>query len=269
MPPITRFLGPVVALQPGKTQARTRATYSIITGLLEQIATYDHVEMTVDNEFADLAPFLMAGYEVKVHPTFLLDCRRKPEDLWADLRDKTKNVVRRARESLTVRDIEDVNLFIRFYKDNLNGAESYFDLSLLGPTYDAAHARQQGKIVAAVDSNGVVHAEVFFIWDDKYFYYFLSTRNRKLAHLGAVSLLLWEGIELAHSQGLCFDFDGGLFTDQKYKFMVAFGGEVENRFDIVHSSLPGSASCSTNPTCPDGERRPVADPKLFERRSTS
>ena len=62
MPQITRFLGPVVTVQPGKAQARTRATYSIITELLEQIAHYDHVEMTVDSDFVDLTPFLVAGY---------------------------------------------------------------------------------------------------------------------------------------------------------------------------------------------------------------
>ncbi len=52
-------------------------------------------------------------------------------------------------------------------------------------------AQYEAKIVAAVDSSGVVHAKVFFIWDDKYFHYFLSARDRKEAHLGAVSLLLW------------------------------------------------------------------------------
>jgi hypothetical protein len=78
MPQITRLLGPVITHQPGKAQARTRATYSIITELLEQIAGYDHVEMTVDIDFVDLAAFLAAGYQVKVHPTFLLDCKQKP-----------------------------------------------------------------------------------------------------------------------------------------------------------------------------------------------
>jgi hypothetical protein len=103
MPQITRFLGPVVTPQSGKTEARIRSTHSIITELLKQIAGYDHVEMTLDPGFSDLAPFLASGYEVKVHPTFLLDCKREIEDLWAGLRDKTRNVIRRAREHLMVR----------------------------------------------------------------------------------------------------------------------------------------------------------------------
>jgi hypothetical protein len=237
MPQITRFLGPIVTHQPGKSQVtRARSTHSIITDLLKQIDCYDHVEMTVGSNFVELAPFLTAGYEVKIQPTFLLDCKRKPEDLWAGLRDKTRNVIRRAREHLTVRDIDDVNLFVSFYKDNLEGAESYFDLSSLAPVHDAVRARQQGKIVAAVDSSGVVHAQVFFIWDDEYLYYFLSTRNRRVAHLGAVSLLLWTGIELAHSIGLWFDFDCGIVNEAKYKFTVAFGGEAANRFQIARST---------------------------------
>ena len=58
MPQITRFLGPIVTDPSGKTEARVRSTYSIIAELLQQIAEYDHVEMTLDTECSDLAPFL-------------------------------------------------------------------------------------------------------------------------------------------------------------------------------------------------------------------
>jgi hypothetical protein len=237
MPQITRFLGPIVVPQSGKTETRIRSVHSIVTELLAQIAGHDHVEMTLDAGFADLVPFLAAGYDVRVHPTFLLDCRSQTIDvLWAGLRDKTKNVIRRAREQLTVCQIDDVDLFASFYEANLEGTESYFDLSLLAPAFAAASARQQGKIVAAVDRDGVAHAKVFFVWDDTYVHYFLSTRDRSVAHPGAVSLLLWTGIELAHSLGLSFDFDGGLASDARYRFMVAFGGEMANRFDAVRST---------------------------------
>ena len=227
----------MVTPQSGKTETRIRSNHSIITELLKQIAGYHHVEMTLDTGFDDLAPFLAAGYEVKVHPTFLLDCRTQTiEALWAGLRDKTKNVIRRARERLTVFEIDDVNRFAGFYEANLEGAEPYFDLALLAPAFAAANARQQCKIVAAVDSDGIAHAKVFFVWDDKYVHYFLSTRDKSVAHPGAVSLLLWTGIELAHSLGRCLDFDGGIANDARYRFMVAFGGEVANRFDVVRST---------------------------------
>jgi hypothetical protein len=106
----------------------------------------------------------------------------------------------------------------------------------LPAAFAAARARQQCRIVTAVDADGAAHAKVFFIWDDKYVHYFLSTRDRNVAHPGAVSLLLWSGIELAHSLGLWFDFDGGINNDARYRFIVAFGGEVANRFDVARST---------------------------------
>lgn len=237
MPQITRFLGPVLsASAAGKREARVRSRYSIVTEMLEQLDGYDHIEMTLDTECSDLVPFLASGFEVKVHPTILLDCKPPREELWAGLRDKSKNVIRRARETLTVRDTDDIDQFVHCYRTNLDGQESHFDLSLLPPAFAAARARQQGKIVAAVDSHGVAHAQVFFIWDDKYVYYFLSTRDKSVAHLGAVSLLVWTGIELAQSTGRDFDFDGGITDDAGYKFKVAFGGELANRFDVVRST---------------------------------
>jgi hypothetical protein len=192
--------------------------------------------MILDTGFSDLAPFLHAGYEVKAHPTLLLDCNQPADALWGGLRDKVRNVIRRARECLTVCDIDDVDLFVTFYETNLDGEDPYFDLSLLAAAIATARARGQCKIIAAMDAARMAHAMVVFIWDDKYVYYFLSSRERNLAHVGAISLLLWTGIELAHSRRLCMDFDGGIMKDSRYKFLISFGGEVANRFEVVRSS---------------------------------
>lgn len=236
MPQITRVLGPVVTPQSGKAEARTRSTHSIITELLQQIAEHNHVEMILDTGYSDLAPFLHAGYDVKVHPTLLLDCNQPVKDLWNGLRDKVRNVVRRARERLMVRDIDDVDRFVSFYGANLEGEDSRFDLASLSALIATARSHEQCKIVAAIDENNIAHAMVVFIWDEEYAYYFLSSRQKNVAHVGAVSLLLWTGIELAHSRGLQFDFDGGIKEDGRYKFLVSFGGKLANRFEVERST---------------------------------
>lgn len=232
MPKITRFLGPVVLNKPEKVEARNRSARSIVAELLAAIDGYAHVQMTLDTEFNDLTPFLAAGFSVSVHPTLLLDCRQPIEKLWSGLRDKARNVIRRARDSLAIKDITDVRQFAQFYQDNLDGDQSYFDLSLLIPAFSAAHARNQCRIVAAADPAGATHAMVLFIWDDKYVHYFMSTRDKRVAHAGAVSLLLWTGIEFAHGKGLHFDFDGGLEEESRFKFMQAFGGDLANRYEV-------------------------------------
>jgi hypothetical protein len=236
MPQATRVLGPILEIRPGKAESLARSTQSVTACLLEQIGKYDHAEMTLGTEHADITPFLHAGFEVKVLPTFLLNCRPPLPELWAGLRDKTRNVIRRARERLTVQCIEDVTRFTRFYEENLEDDASYFSLAASAAATAAACDHKQGKIVAAMDADGVAHAMVVFLWDDYQVYYFHSSRKRSLALAGAVSLLLWTGIELAHSRGLWFDFDAGLAKLSRYKFLVSFGGEIANRYEVTRST---------------------------------
>jgi hypothetical protein len=235
MPQATRVLGPILEIQPGKAESSARSTQFITACLLEQIGKHDHAEMTLGTEHADITPFLHAGFEVKVQPTLLLDCKAPLTELWAGLRDKTRNVIRRARERLTVQCIEDVRQFTRFYEENLEDDVSYFSLAASAAATAAACERKQGKIVAAMGADGVAHAMVVFLWDDYQVYYFHSSR-KKDAHAGAVSLLLWTGIELAHSRGLWFDFDAGLAKLSRYKFLVSFGGEIANRYEATRST---------------------------------
>jgi Acetyltransferase (GNAT) domain len=236
MPQATHVLGPMLEIRPGKAESLARSTQSITDCLLQQVGKHHHVEMILGTECADITPFLHAGFEVKPEPTLLLDCRPPLTELWAGLRDKTRNVIRRAGEQLTIQCIKDVSQFTRFYEENLEDDASYFSLAASAAATAAACDHKQGKIIAATSADGVAHAMVVFLWDDHRVYYYHSSRKKNLAHVGAVSLLLWTGIELAHSRGLWFDFDAGLTKLSRYKFLIAFGGEIANRYEVTRST---------------------------------
>lgn len=236
MPQATHILGPTVEARSAKSGSTARSAQFVVKQLLQQIDGHDHVQMVLDPGFSDVTPFLHAGYEIRLDPTVLLNCRSPIDQLWAGLRDKTRNVVRRAGEHLAVEDVDDVDRFARFYRDNLDGDEPYFDLAASCAAIRAARDHGRAKIVAATDRDGVTHAMVVFLWDDDQVYYFHSTRNSRVAHLGAVSLLLWHGIELAHARALWFDFDGGLTKPGRYKFLISFGGEIVNRYEATRST---------------------------------
>jgi len=236
MPQAMRVLGPILEIRPGKAETLGRSTHTITACLLQQIGKHDHVEMTLGTEYADITSFLHAGFEVRVQPTLLLNCKPPVAELWAGLRDKTRNAIRRAREQLTVQCIEDVSQFTSFYEESLEGDAPYFSLAGSAAATEAACDRKQGKIVAATGADGVAHAMVVFLWDDHQVYYLHSSRKKNLAHAGAVSLLLWTGIELAHSRGLRFDFDAGLSKLSRYKFLISFGGEIANRYEVTRST---------------------------------
>lgn len=235
MPQLTRILGPVVNSQAEKVESRNRANHLIISSLLDQVDVFDSVSMVLPPSFEDLLPFLEKGYEVGVQPTLSIDCTQPIETIWLGMRDKTRNSVRRARETLTVREIENAKVFSTFYGNNLQGETSYFDMSLIDPIYEAARKRGSGTIFAAVDDANRPHAMVFLVHDNHCIYYFLSTRDKGMAHVGAVSLLVWAGIELAHKLRLTFDFDG-ITNSARFQFMAGFGSGFSNRYTVRRES---------------------------------
>jgi hypothetical protein len=75
MPQATHVLGPMLEIRPGKAESLARSTQSITDCLLQQVGKHHHVEMILGTEYADITPFLHAGFEVKPEPTLLLDCK--------------------------------------------------------------------------------------------------------------------------------------------------------------------------------------------------
>ncbi len=235
LPALTRTLGPVLQIDGKKNETRQRAQFTTVCALLDALPDADFIRFRLDPSCTDVLPFQARGFQSSVQYTLLADCRQPEETLWAGMRDKTRNIIRRAQDNLSVVEIDDPERFARFYADNLDGDKSYFDLTLISRIYQAAHVRGQARIVAAVDAGGTVHAQTFLIWDDHSYYYFLSSRNEAVAHAGAVSQLLWAGMRHAHQLGLTFDFDG-ITSQARYQFLVGFGGQPATRF-IVSKGL--------------------------------
>jgi hypothetical protein len=65
--------------------------------------------MILGTEYADITPFLHAGFEVKPEPTLLLDCKPPLTELWAGLRSRSTRIyrvqhgIRRIRRAVALR----------------------------------------------------------------------------------------------------------------------------------------------------------------------
>ncbi|HLN24993.1 MAG TPA: GNAT family N-acetyltransferase [Patescibacteria group bacterium] len=234
-PPMTRLMAPVIFADAKKAESRQRAQLGIIGDLLKQMPACDHIRFTLDPDSPDALAFQLHGYRASVQHTFRLDCRKDPKELWGGMRDKTRNIIRRAQERLRVIEIDDPEVFSAFYQRNLLGRPSYFDLSVIAQLAQACRLRDSGRLVGAVDEAGELQAAVFLVWDTAC-YYLLSTRRPEIVDNGAVSLLVWHGLQLAQERNLIFDFDG-VTGDSQLQFIIAFGGEVASRL-VVEKGRP-------------------------------
>ncbi|MGH6981743.1 MAG: hypothetical protein ACREFC_11100, partial [Stellaceae bacterium] len=174
MPPLTRTLGPVINVEAKKIESRQRAMFSAVAELLEKLPEFDHITIRLDPTVTDVLPFQALGFQASVQHTFLADCAQPEATIWSEMRDKTRNIVRRAQDCLTIADNDDTDAFTRFYTENLE-EKSYIDMRLVAAIYNAAHARGQARILTAADAKGDVNAQAMFVWDDRSYYYYLSS----------------------------------------------------------------------------------------------
>jgi hypothetical protein len=74
-----------------------------------------------------------------------------------------------------------------------------------------------------------------FVWDQERVYYLVGGNDPDLRSTGGSSLVLWDGIRLAGSLGLRFDFEGSMIKPIE-KFFRGFGGPPEPYLHVTDTS---------------------------------
>jgi hypothetical protein len=234
MPPFTHVFGPAVDTGCGTANARMHRRFSITRELLGQIPRAALFRQTLDHSVPDILAFQAAGYRGYPHYTILVDCKNL-EDVWANMRQKTRRFIRRAEERYSTSTYRDIGNFIQFYWSN-RGEKFSGSFSRLPALYEACAARDSGKILAAHGPNGELAAAAFFVWGLGRMYYLLTTRAKISHDFGVVSLLIWRAMQEAHARSLVLDLDG-ITSQSTYHFLSGFGGVAQPRM-VVYRQTP-------------------------------
>jgi hypothetical protein len=254
MPQLTHALGPAIDAGRGSLNTQMLNRMEIMKELAGQLPAVGLFWQSCHRQINDVIALQGCGFDVAA--LFSAELQPAPEAaLWAGMRDKTRNVIRRSSERSRVDEIDDPQVFRALYQRNLVGAgrRSYFDLDLIAPLFEACRARQCGRMLMTRDEQGNPSAAVFYVWDRQTMWYFLSTRDRAAKDNGAVSLLLWHAIRDAARRGLVFDFDG-VASEGSARFFAGFGGSVVPRYGIRRST-PAYDLVKTFSTMLHGSRR--------------
>jgi len=234
VPDLTRLLYPVVDVTVTKTETLRRTRFQIETELIQALPRAASYEFILPPDDGSALAWQALGFDARVQHTFVIDAGAAEADLWGRLRNKTRNVIRRAGDVVQPQ-VLSVEAFGREYARNLGTAVDAGHLASVERIAGAVIARGQGRAVGAVDGHGRVHAAVLFVWDGRDYYYYLSTRDAAHAELGAVALLVWDGIDDARRRGLRFDFDG-VSSQSRLRFLQSFGGRLASRIVVTRGS---------------------------------
>lgn len=240
MPALSHVLGPALAPQYGGDNfPRSLKQMSILEALLAQLPRAAHISFRLHGGLKDTLAFEVAGFTSKA--CFTVEVPPLPPDvLWRQMRDKTRNVIRRAQEKLVVTDSCTPTEFFAFYEANLKlrGTRNVYDRVVAHALMTECLARGCGRVLEARDAAGRLQAAVFTVWDECAEYYFMSTRSAE-AHNGAINLLIWEGIQHAVARNLIFDMDMLHVVDHAVPnllLLTGFGGKLAPRYFVQRSS---------------------------------
>ncbi len=236
MPPFCHFVGP--AIDAGNAAACNKALRrdQITRELIEQLPDTGFFSQRMHRDVPDVLVFAEMGFYTPVQFTFEI-APDSPERLWSAMRDKTRNIIRRAEERCSIDETLSGPDFAAFYVANAaaTGNASYYRAADIARITTAATARDRGRILSARAADGSLSAAIFCVWDDSCCYYLLSMRDRGRDD-GATSMLVWHAIRRAAARSLIFDFDG-LFTRGNRVFFTGFGGTVRPRFCATRKTL--------------------------------
>ncbi len=92
-------------------------------------------------------------------------------------------------------------------------------------------AHQQGRLIAAQDTHGVLLSAMFLAWDHEFSYFLLPCYHPDTKDRGGVAWLTAQALEITRRLGLRFDFEGSM-TPSIASSYQQFGGKP-----VVYNSI--------------------------------
>jgi hypothetical protein len=213
-----------------------RIRFRLLSELIHKLPDVIGFRQRFDPQCDDLLAFQVTGFSIGVSYTYRFANCADTGAIWEGMRDKTRNAIRRSQDLLQVSRSLDVAEFVKFYEANLrrSGISIAPERERLQKILKAAVANEAGMSLLCRTASGEVAAAIFVVWDDQYCHYLLSARDERIACNGAVSLLLWEALQLAGQMNRGFDFDG-FGAHGAANFVRQFGAHLVPRWTLLRA----------------------------------
>lgn len=227
IPPLTPYLGPWILYPPDqKTSQRYGYEKKVLDELIEQLPPFDDLVIDCHPRFTNWLPFYWKGFRESVRYSYVLADRSDRDKRFDALRGNIRRAIRKAEKKLDLQWSEDIDtlhgLKIKDYRSK--GISLPYDHSYFKAIDSVLNSNDQRRILYAVDEGGVTHGGLYLTLDKWTCTYLIGAVDPSVKNEGAMSLLMWKGIEYATSHGLKFDFEGSM-VEPIERFFRSFGAE--------------------------------------------
>lgn len=240
MPHLTQTLGPWLFFPP-KQKKTTKFSFQkeVLTSLIQELPPLDFFSQNFHYSFENWLPFYWKGFQQTTRYTYILENLSDLESVFSNFRSNIKTDVRKAQRQVKVVPSRDIEQFYKLHKtifEKQNLSPKY-NFSLLRKIDESCSKKRCREILFAKDSQGKIHACVYLVWDETDMYYLMGGSDPSLRKSGAISLLIWESIQLASQIGRQFNFEGSMIENIE-RFFRSFGATQKPYFHISKINSP-------------------------------
>lgn len=183
--------------------------------------------------FTNWLPFFWREYREITRYTYVIDDTSNMENVRNNYSSKIRNKIKKAKNILTVKEIDDKELFYKINKLTFDRQEKEIPYSydFFSNLYDECKKKNCTKLLYAIDEKNRVHSVAMIVWDNSSVYYLLNGTDPELKQFQGNALLIDKSIEIASNLGKKFDFEGSVIKGIEQSFRQ-YGGIPKPYFRI-------------------------------------
>jgi len=227
-PPLTQFLGPWFKDIPESKYSKKLAREKDLTQLLiDQLPNYDYFTQNFSSEIKNWLPWHWNRFKQTTCYTYRLNDLSNIDTVWDSMESKIRTDIRKAeKHDIKTVETDDVDMFWCVLEKTFlrQGKVVPYSLNFLKNLDLAARERESRKILLGQDSQGQIHAVCYLVWNTDCVWYLIGGGDPELRSSGATSLVLWDAIRFAASEGKIFDFEGSMIEPIE-RFFRGFGAK--------------------------------------------
>lgn len=232
MPPLTQFLGSFFLPRTDKyTQALAR-DHEWTAQMLQALAD-KNVHLQLGTHVRNILPFIWQGYSVSPRITYKIAPGQASSVVFQEFRENIRREIRKAGKTFHAypcSDIQQIKSLLQTF-DLLSTLRNEQHIPVLYRLIEACIGNNCGQVWIARDQDGKDGAFAFFASDAGSVYYITGYAQNGFKKEGAMSLLMWQGIQEALNAGKTFDFEGSMVPSIE-RFFRAFGATQHLYFEI-------------------------------------
>lgn len=210
---------------------------NLIEALLAHLPTYQLFSIQFSPAFDYPLPFYWQGFEL--HSRYTYQVPLSPKPTFQNLRTNLQRNIRKAEKTgWSVAECRDVEPFARLMEQTWGTQIGLKEIA--DSVTNLAHTflnNDLGKLWACKDQEGHLRAGILLGQDWKTTYYLMGAAEPEARKAGALSLLLWQGIQQAATHSKVFDFEGSMQRNLEH-FFRGFGAKPVPYLRIYRNQLP-------------------------------